>query len=514
VQRLLQRILEEPADLSARMVYGDALVEAGDPRGELVVAQCTLAAAGVDRADDLVDVEADERELARLAGIQRRVQQLEARFGALWTAPLELPDVKIRFRRGMPESIEIGGEVEAVAVLERLAKVTPIGELTLRHGCRVAGLERIASWSGLRALDVVGVELPWAVLERMIAGGSLRRLRLAWQPMDAAMVDRLARSPASKTLQRLDLSGHGELDIESIARFASSAPDLVLVLRSNRLRDEQLHALVQAVPRLRGLDVRDNPLTVAALRELVALPCLRRLGFDPGRDVNHDKAAVGRVVAKATAPLRSLALGGAVNDAGLAAIAAVPRLVADVRAIDLRNDRPGKIGAAGDAAIASMRALMVLHVRGRDALGLELRRSPVLAYFDCVYGGPRGVNKQLAAHYGSSVPAYREQEPTHASRALERRVMVPDEPGISIPEIGNVLRAARGLAIEERTIAWLVRDPKVAADPIAVTLKKLPNKPRYITLCVLAPRRDGVGGAARRARGCAGEGLRRRRRRR
>src|SRR5262245_52780520 len=108
MDQLLSRIIAEPADLAARLVYGDALVEAGDPRGELVVAQCTLAAAGVERVEDLIEIDVDANELARLATMQRRVQQLEAQHGRAWLQHLELPDgASARFRRGMPESITI-----------------------------------------------------------------------------------------------------------------------------------------------------------------------------------------------------------------------------------------------------------------------------------------------------------------------------------------------------------------------------------------------------------------------
>src|SRR5438874_8198278 len=109
MEPLLSRIIAEPADLEARLVYGDALLDAGDPRGELIVAQCSLARAGVERVEDLAEIEADASELARLATLQRRVQQLEAQHGRLWLSLLELPAaVRVRFRRGMPEAITIG----------------------------------------------------------------------------------------------------------------------------------------------------------------------------------------------------------------------------------------------------------------------------------------------------------------------------------------------------------------------------------------------------------------------
>jgi uncharacterized protein (TIGR02996 family) len=477
MDELRRRILAEPADLAARMVYGDALVEAGDPRGELVVAQCTLAQAGVERVEDLIDVDGD---LARLAGIQRRVQQLEAQLGKVWTASLDLPEqVSAQFRRGMPEAITIHKGVEAVPVLERLAKLTPIGELTLRR-CGIAGLERITAWSGLRALDITGVPMTWRLLEPMIAHGSLRRLRLSWTQITDETVDRIARLGK---LHHLELSGHRDVSVAAIARLLEAHPDLVLTARNAALDDDDVATLLTSAPQVRGLDLRDNPISVATLRAMVALPRLRYLGFDPGRDVVHDKRTVGKAVAKATAPLRSLALGGAVNGPGLAAIAAVPRLADEVRAIDLENDRPGDIGDAGNAALTAMRGLTMLVVRWESTkVGVSLMELPTLAYFDCRYIDRRDVQKRLAAHYGSSVPAYREREPTHRRETKQRRIEVPDKPGIDMQAIGALIRGINGLTVEEKVGEWIVRDPKLVADPIGVTLQKLPNKPRYITL--------------------------------
>jgi hypothetical protein len=286
-----------------------------------------------------------------------------------------------------------------------------------------------------------------------------------------------------RKLHRLELRGARDLGTEPIMRLLDAHPDLVIALPSCRLDDAEVRALLRAAPQLCGLDVRDNPLSVAVLREMVALPRLRYLGFDPGRAVNHDKATVGRAVAKATAPLRSLALGGAVNGAGLEAIAAVPRLADGVRAINLENDRPGSIGAEGNAALATMRSLVILEVCGTSIdVGIALMKLPTLAHFDCGDVAERDVQKRLAAHYGSSVPAYEERAPTHRRNTAQRRIEVPDEPGITVREISATLASIPGLAVERGTIEWLVRDPRIVADPIGVTLKKYPNKPRYITL--------------------------------
>lgn len=477
---LLDRVLADPQDLGARMVYGDALVEANDPRGELVIAQCTLASAGIDRVADLVDAEIPEAELARLAGIQRRVQQLVARHQRKWLAPLELPDgAWVRFRRGMPESITIRKGEPAVPLLERLVKLTPIGELELRSQ-NAQTLREIGAMPlvGLRALDLtIGGALPWDTYAGLIRP-TLHHLRIAWARLEVAEVDRIAQLPLPG-LRTIDLSGNWRLGADPIVRLLAAHPDVVVTLRNCKLDDTQLRALLAGAPNIRGLDVRDNPLSVGVLRELVALPRLRWLGFDPGREVKHDKATVGRAVAKATAPLRSLALGGSVNGPGLAAIAASEL---DVRAIDLTNDRPGDIGAAGNAALTSMKRLVMLDVRWESQkIGLALAKLPTLAHFDCGGIESRTLQKRLLAHFGDCIPAYEEREPTFRRTALQRRVEIPDDTLAAI-DVAPTLRKLRGLDVEIKVSEWLVRDPKVIADPIGVSFKKLPGKPRYLTL--------------------------------
>src|SRR4051812_39904946 len=151
VEALLARILEDPDDLAARAVYGDALTEAGDPRGEFVSLQCLLAAAGIERIEDFLDLEVDAKELARLVAIQRRVQQLRAQHGARWLAELDLPaDVAVEYRRGFPEAIQIGFHADPVAVIAQLERRTPIGELALDR--RVTAIPRLRQPAYLRAL--------------------------------------------------------------------------------------------------------------------------------------------------------------------------------------------------------------------------------------------------------------------------------------------------------------------------------------------------------------------------
>lgn len=77
---LLARVLENPHDVQARMIYGDALQDRGDPRGELIVLQSSEPT----------------------AASEKRVKALLKEHARGWIAPLDLcvrPD-SIRFERG------------------------------------------------------------------------------------------------------------------------------------------------------------------------------------------------------------------------------------------------------------------------------------------------------------------------------------------------------------------------------------------------------------------------------
>lgn len=72
---LLQAVLDAPADDEPRLVYADRLIERGDPRGELIVVQCTLA-----RLERAGETESDAYTAAKL-----RESTLEPRVTDDWT---------------------------------------------------------------------------------------------------------------------------------------------------------------------------------------------------------------------------------------------------------------------------------------------------------------------------------------------------------------------------------------------------------------------------------------------
>ena len=45
---LLAEVIADPRSIAPRLVYADALIEAGDPRGELIQVQCALEPLDLD----------------------------------------------------------------------------------------------------------------------------------------------------------------------------------------------------------------------------------------------------------------------------------------------------------------------------------------------------------------------------------------------------------------------------------------------------------------------------------
>ncbi len=72
---LLAAVLDDPDDLASRRVYGDALIDAGDPRGELINVQCELSTAPVATPE--------------WRALVVRESELLAEHAAAWLAPLK-----------------------------------------------------------------------------------------------------------------------------------------------------------------------------------------------------------------------------------------------------------------------------------------------------------------------------------------------------------------------------------------------------------------------------------------
>jgi thioredoxin-like negative regulator of GroEL len=89
IRALWRAVRADPSDTAARTVLGDALLAAGDPRGELFALQL---ATGGDVAER-----------------QRRVGTLLASYGDDWIGGLAAIATRVRFDRGVVAGVELGG---------------------------------------------------------------------------------------------------------------------------------------------------------------------------------------------------------------------------------------------------------------------------------------------------------------------------------------------------------------------------------------------------------------------
>lgn len=354
---LLQAILDDPDDIAARRVYADALIAAGDPRGELINVQCALEDA------------ADRGPLAR-----RELELLKAH-EKTWMAPYGGAIFRPTFERGFIESAFVNTK-KFIPVARSLLDHEPITMLHMRELSvanaavlgAVPGLARVrtlrvtesklatkgtaalfanpvprlknlnlyqaglddgglaelgAVLPQLERLNLAGTRVTHAGLETLLGRESLARLRylhLNWLLPGLDGAEFLAAHLALPNLTHLDLSS-SRLANHELQHLASN-----LVFRGLRGLRAEYNQLVgayafEAIATLRHLEVLDFSTNAIGIEGVTALV---RLGF-PLRVLRLYQCKVDddqlRVLATAKFPLKRLDLGyGTITAAGIAAL--------------------------------------------------------------------------------------------------------------------------------------------------------------------------------------------------
>lgn len=324
---LLTEIIADPRSIEPRLVYADALLEAGDPRGELIHVQCALES-----------LHADDPARAKL---EARAADLLALHEPTWTQELrELCTLyenspRLVFRRGFVESATLYAS-HVREIVASMATQTPLRELSLLHEDPVEELAVVPALAELEALELPGkatAEDLARAFARWPHSGQLRSLA-AYHGAAAARA--VARTPALAGLASLSLP---RIDREAVMALASAAH--LASLRTLRLRDAELDgAGIEALGRseaLREIEVLDLE---AARRsgargqglEVPAFPSLRELRCNVERlvlkDVSTSVSGLRLLLAAPfAARLRSLELGPLDPDeAALLAAADLPEL--------------------------------------------------------------------------------------------------------------------------------------------------------------------------------------------
>lgn len=401
---LLRAIVEQPADDALRLVYADALLQAGDLRGELIVRQCRG-----EQAAELVD-----------------------QLTPAWHAVLG-PDVRIDvFDRGLPSVIDLYLSSEGLAVLDR----APIRYLKLHHDrwslveaselevdddyeyepdptelarifaadARAARLPALdlshAAWGAPALALLLSARLPALrslylsdedstrdesveVARAIAANDTLALTDLAFcgdsygDVADALAI--LAASPRAQSLRMLSLANCG-LDGPAMGVLAGS-PHLAALENleltggsntTNRIGDDGLLLLARSphLARLRRLTIGHNLITdrgLAVLADPTALPALDTLACNSAAITDATIAAM-----VAARPFDALYLGGCseLGDAALIAIARSP-YAATLTGLNLHGTSVGTAGL--EALIASpIEKLAYLGIRVDEAMKARL----------------------------------------------------------------------------------------------------------------------------------------------
>jgi uncharacterized protein (TIGR02996 family) len=279
-RELLADIVATPDDDGPRLVYADWLLDRGDPRGELVNAQCALERA--ERADRPVDETEPLRKAAR---------QLIDQHESTWLDPLfAITAGYYELRRGLVEHVDL---MQATIDAARLHDLAPM----LRSiGATIDGARSIAGAAGLLPIDAVqlaGFE-PTAIRHVCNAMPRLRRLELTRVGMlhpDCV--------PAGLALEHFKLELHGPIVADGqplLARIASEFPRLTSLSLHNMMLDDlaplaDLPLVALELPNgplprradLKSLTIVNAPATIDIDALLDHLPSLRHLRLSNGR---------------------------------------------------------------------------------------------------------------------------------------------------------------------------------------------------------------------------------------
>jgi uncharacterized protein (TIGR02996 family) len=351
---LLRAIAAAPDDDAPRLVYADWLEQQGDPRGELIVVQCALAAleaeaAGLGEVYSSPTGWTGPREgsgghpvvRARRDALEAREKELLAAHRGRWMAELGLAPAEGTFRRGFVEEV-ILGRSRLLAVHDTLASAAaPIRGLRLYQtpgepAFTLARLMELSFLGRLSRLNLKSVPLNDAGARALAGTHNLRglsflALKTSLTDDDLEVLRALFSSPNLSGLTSLDLS-FGNVGLKG-ANILAALPQVIgkvthLNLGSSRLKTEGALALLssRSLSRVTHLDLSGNEIDVeealaafGALNDLVSLNLSGNTGRPGGT----------RGIEAAPEPARLLELNLSYNemgDGGAKALAALPHL--------------------------------------------------------------------------------------------------------------------------------------------------------------------------------------------
>jgi uncharacterized protein (TIGR02996 family) len=236
-QQFLASILANHDDKKARLVYGDLLQEAGDPRGELIAMQCARVELG----------EGD----ARIAEVDARIEELLKKHKRAWTSACgENKGARYEYRRGFVEKLSLDA-ADLWKNADRIFAAEPIEELNIWK------IDESPTKRGNSRLAPI-LELPLHRIRRL----SLARCKLTSDDFAA-----LAEARTLGCVEVLDLTNGGSdsISVSPLAQ-ATSLPKLrELIFRGCMMGDQAIAALARSETlRMQKLVLARNDFTGAA----------------------------------------------------------------------------------------------------------------------------------------------------------------------------------------------------------------------------------------------------------
>lgn len=199
IAALYREVYERPDDDEVRLVLADALVAAGDPRGELIVAQLRP---GADH--------------------EQRAMRLLQRHGLAWLGALRGAVIPLAYDRGFVARVQLAADVRGVLDAPEWATVHAIEGADRRVGFALSSamrsLRRVSALDALTVLDLatrsapqlrgLTIELPYApdvfeLLERYLPPSPVARLviRGIGDPQTAARLAAAGRRHRGTTVE-------------------------------------------------------------------------------------------------------------------------------------------------------------------------------------------------------------------------------------------------------------------------------------------------------------------------
>jgi len=314
---LVEDVLAHPDDDAPRLVLADALMERGDPRGELIAIQCARS-----EEDDAVD----------------RVAALLDAHGDRWTAGLGPKTLSFGFHRGFVE--EVRGPSEVLSrYLPKLQRVAPIRRVLLEkidHRSVDALLTALVD-VGVRSL-ALAVPPPSefaAAFRRSTLSQTLEELSIVWA--SEKLLER--PMPRLRTLRTVSYDHDGT---QERAVLGLDAPLEHLILESH-----SSHVLSRLPESPLGRTLRRLEVPRASLGALAKLRFANLAAVDVGQLAPIDEKELA-AFERAEVPVRSLGALGAVRPAMLPRLLSAPSM-AGVEVLELSYC---DLGGAGISALS------------------------------------------------------------------------------------------------------------------------------------------------------------------